>query len=186
MQPLSNSDTDATNRHSTISQTIQQPLSNPAPTIGNLNPSTTVLHPPDGRFRAWQKPTTQPSFVSNPRTIPTQPSHIRYSPTTTQPLAKGFVRRRSNARPTPDLLARPAVCGHPAGMILTRAHRSSDLLRKRASPGGYFTRALYAVVKITPGPQTCSRATVGSPALSIRSTASLPPHIRVLCKRSAI
>ena len=29
-------------------------------------------------------------------------------------------------------------------MILTRAHRSSDLLRKRASPGGYFTRALYA------------------------------------------
>jgi len=38
MQPLSNSDTDATNRHST---------------------------------------TTQPYFVSNPRTISTQPSHIR-------------------------------------------------------------------------------------------------------------
>ena len=62
-------------------------------------------------------------------------------------------------RPAPDLLApriapatrltsfggyRPAVCGHPTSMILTRAHRSSDLLRKRASPGGYFTRALYA------------------------------------------
>ena len=47
-------------------------------------------------------------------------------------------------RPTPDLLARPAVCGHPTDMILTRAHRSSDLLRKRALPGGYFTRALYA------------------------------------------
>ena len=29
--------------------------------------------------------TTQPSFVSNPRTIPTQPSHIRDSPTPTQP-----------------------------------------------------------------------------------------------------
>ena len=28
-------------------------------------------------------------------------------------------------------------------MISTRAHRSSDLLRKRALPGGYFTRALY-------------------------------------------
>ena len=27
--------------------------------------------------------TTQPSFVSNPRTIPTQPSHIHYSPTAT-------------------------------------------------------------------------------------------------------
>ena len=31
------------------------------------------------------------------------------------------------------------------GRILTRAHRSSDLLRKRATPGGYFTRALGAV-----------------------------------------
>ena len=29
-------------------------------------------------------------------------------------------------------------------MISTRAHRSSDLLRKRALPGGYFARALYA------------------------------------------
>jgi len=47
-------------------------------------------------------------------------------------------------RPAPDLLARPAVCGHPTGMILTRAHRSSDLLRKRALPGGYFARAIYA------------------------------------------
>ena len=28
-------------------------------------------------------------------------------------------------------------------MISTRAHRSSDLLRKRALPGGYFTRAIY-------------------------------------------
>ena len=35
--------------------------------------------PPDGRSRAWQTPTTQPSFVSNPRTIPTQPSNIRDS-----------------------------------------------------------------------------------------------------------
>ena len=90
MQPLSNSDTDATNRHSTISQTIQQPLSNPAPTIGNLNPSTTVLQPPDGRFRAWQKPTTQPSFVSNPRTISTQPYHIRDSTTPTTKQRGGF------------------------------------------------------------------------------------------------
>ncbi len=39
--------------------------------------------PPDGRSRAWQTPTTQPSFVSNPRTIPTQPSSIRDSPTPT-------------------------------------------------------------------------------------------------------
>ena len=69
---------------------------------------------------------------------------FNHTSTTSQPLAKGFVRRRPNARPAPDLLTRPAVCGHPTGMILTRAHRSSDLLRKRASPGGYFTRALYA------------------------------------------
>ena len=83
IQPFPNTDTDTTNRHSTttlsptISPTIQQPLSNPAPTLGNLNPSTTVLQPPDGRFRAWQTSTTQPSFVANPRTISTQPSHIR-------------------------------------------------------------------------------------------------------------
>ena len=90
MQPLSNSDTDATNRHSTISQTIQQPLSSPAPTIGNLNPSTTVLQPLVGLGHAKPSsnpPTTtlQPSFVSNQRTIPTQPSFIRDPTTPTQP-----------------------------------------------------------------------------------------------------
>ena len=62
--------------------------------------------------------------------------------------------RRPMVRPAPDLLARPAVCGHPTGMILTRAP----------------SRALFAlVVKITPGPQTCSRAPVGSPASTLRS-----------------
>ena len=62
--------------------------------------------------------------------------------------------RRPMVRPAPDLLARPAVCGHPTGMILTRAP----------------SRAPFAlVVKITPGPQTCSRAPVGSPASTLRS-----------------
>ena len=56
-------------------------------------------------------------------------------------------------RPAPDLLARPAVCGHPTGMILTRAPSRAP-----------FTLA----AKITPGPQTCSRATVGSPASALR------------------
>ena len=47
----------------------------------NLNPSTTVLNPLVGLGHAKPSsnhPTTtlQPSFVSNPRTIPTQPSHI--------------------------------------------------------------------------------------------------------------
>ena len=60
--------------------------------------------------------------------------------------------RRPMVRPAPDLLARPAVCGHPTSMILTRAHRSSDLLRKRASPGGYFTRALCAGSQNHAGP----------------------------------
>ena len=46
----------------------------------------------------------------------------------------------------------PAVFGRPTSMILTRAHRSSDLLRKRASPGGYFTRALYAGSQNHAGP----------------------------------
>ena len=62
--------------------------------------------------------------------------------------------RRMMVRPAPDLLARPAVCGHPTSMILTRAP----------------SRAPFAlVVKITPGPQTCSRAPVGSPASTLRS-----------------
>ena len=65
------------------------------------------------------------------------------------------------ARPTPDLLARPAVCGHPAGMILTRAPSRAP-----------FTSA----VKITPGPQTCSRAPVGSPASALRFGLVRAPH----------
>ena len=57
------------------------------------------------------------------------------------------------ARPAPDLLARPAVCGRPTGMILTRA----------------FTRALYAGGQNHAGPATCSRAPVGSPASALRA-----------------
>ena len=37
--------------------------------------------------------------MSNPRTISTQPSHIRDSPTPTQPCIKGFVRRWPKAPP---------------------------------------------------------------------------------------
>ena len=67
-------------------------------------------------------------------------------------------------RPAPDLLARPAVCGHPTGMILTRAP----------------SRAPFAlVVKITPGPQPALvrqsalrplrfAPTIGSPSRSLR------------------
>ena len=61
-------------------------------------------------------------------------------------------------RPAPDLLARPAVCGRPASMILTRAPSRAPLT---------------LAVKITPGPQICSRAPVGSPASDLRSAASL-------------
>ena len=109
------------NNFTTISPTIQQPLSNPAPTIGNLNPihnrpsaatqpranhshasfalqsHSSRPKPTDGRFRAWQTPTTQPSFVSNPRTIPTQPSSIRDSPNPTQPQPQ-----QSGGRISPD------------------------------------------------------------------------------------
>ena len=53
------------------------------------NCATTIYQPSTNHAST----TTQASFVSNPRTIPTQPSRIRDFPTTTQPLAKGFVRR---------------------------------------------------------------------------------------------
>ena len=136
MQPLSNSDTDATNRHSTISQTIQQPLSNPAPTIGNLNPSTTVLQPPDGRFRAWQTPTTQPSFGSNPRTtrfrlnLPTslirqlQPILINNSTSTTP-------RPRVN-RPYPVLI-KPFISPSNLNHQTKRRARQKCRVRRRVS-----------------------------------------------------
>ena len=53
------------------------------------------------RHSSIRTTTTQPPFVSNPRTISTQPPHILDSPTptATQPLAKGFVRRRPKAPP---------------------------------------------------------------------------------------
>ena len=81
------------NLFTTISPTILQPLSNPAPTIGNLNPihnrpSTATQpranhnhaaivskshssrpKPTNGRSRAWQTSTTQPPFVSRGRVI---------------------------------------------------------------------------------------------------------------------
>ena len=41
--------------------------------------STTIFHP----FNNHVPTTSQPSFVSNPRTIPTQPSHIHDSPNPT-------------------------------------------------------------------------------------------------------
>ncbi len=100
LQPQPNQPPLNHNNFTTISPTIQQPLPNPAPTIGNLNPihnrpsaatqpranhshasfalqsHSSRPKPPDGRFRAWQTSTPQPSFVSNPRTISTQPSFI--------------------------------------------------------------------------------------------------------------
>ena len=138
MQPLSNSDTDATNRHSTISQTIQQPLSNPAPTIGNLNPSTTVLQPPDGRFRAWQTPTTQPSFGSNTRTtrfrlnLPT--SLIRQL----QPILKNnstSTKKLAQDRPFRVLCRRSAA--HPPRKDRVAASRSLSCPRR---PDQYLRR----------------------------------------------
>ena len=59
-----------------------------------------------------------------------------------------------------------------------RTTRSLRAPRRHDFDARAFTRALYAVVKITPGPQTCSRATVGSPASDIRSPASLPAATR--------
>ena len=119
IQPFPNTDTDTTNRHSTttlsptISPTIQQPLSNPAPTLGNLNPSTTVLNPIVGLGHAKPSsnhPTTtlQPSFVSNPRTIPTQPFHICDSPDPTTSSCMALARP-STASVAASLPAPPAT-----------------------------------------------------------------------------
>ena len=122
-------------------QPFFQPLRNRFPTpitIGKLNQSSTVLKPLVGLGHAKPSsnpPTTtlQPSFVSNPRAIPTQPSHIRYSPTTTQPLAKGFVRRRPKAHPhgasanTPYPLARTFA---PPPHFPPRPQHAADATRR--------------------------------------------------------
>ena len=53
-----------------------------SPALGRPTPIQAFPNPDmDGINR--HSTTTQPSFVSNPRTIPTQPSHIRDSPTPT-------------------------------------------------------------------------------------------------------
>ena len=101
--------------------------------------------------------TTQPSLVLNPKTIPTQPSRIRDFPTTTQPLAKGFVRRRPKAPPhgasanTPYPFARtfapPPHCRRVHN-TLRRYKTLSDFipttttLCKRSGDGGGEGRAL--------------------------------------------
>ena len=111
----------------------------PRASIGRTSPAfgrPTPIQPfpnPDMDGINRHSTTTQPSFVSNPRTISTQPSHIHDPTTPTQPCAKGFVRRWPKAPP-------------------------------RGTLGEYAV----------------------SPRSDLRSTASLPPHIRVLCKRSAI
>ena len=69
-----------------------------SPALGRPTPIQPFPNPDmDGINR--HSTTNQPSFVSNPRTIPTQPSHMRDPPTPTQPCAKGFVRRWPKAPP---------------------------------------------------------------------------------------
>ena len=54
---------------------------------------TTISHPANNHAPT----TTQPSFVSNPRTRPTQPSHSRDPPTPTQPCINKKRRGKSAA-----------------------------------------------------------------------------------------
>ena len=68
---------------------VHLPFPNPAPTIGNLNPYTTVLKPLVGLGHAKPSsnpPTTtlQPSFVSNPRSTRSRHNHPTSCPKTVQ------------------------------------------------------------------------------------------------------
>ena len=69
-------------RHSSILPTATQPFPQPSNNHSNHNQTT-----------------TQPSFVSNPRTIPTQPSSIRDPTTPTQPCINKKRRGKSVAPP---------------------------------------------------------------------------------------
>ena len=84
-------------------------------TSAKVSAITTISHPANNHAPT----TTQPSFVSNPRAIPTQPSHIRDSPNPTQP------QPQQNGR-----------CGtfaaHPPRRCRAAASRSSPCPRRPA------------------------------------------------------
>ena len=88
--------------------TATQPRDNHSHASFVLQSHSSRPKPTDGRSRAWQTPTAQPSFVSKPRTIPTQPSHIRDSsdPTTSSCMA---LARPSTASVAASLPALPAA-----------------------------------------------------------------------------
>ena len=107
-EPLSTPDTDTTNRNSTttFSQPFPQLSCNRFPTPHQL--SGTSTHPQPSFNRHATANQSQPSFVSNPRTISTQPSHIRDSsdPTTSSCMA---VVRPSTAAAIASLPTPPAA-----------------------------------------------------------------------------
>ena len=80
--------------------------------------------------RLHPKTTTQPSFVSNPRTISAQPSHIRDSPTptVTQPCEKArrtYHRRAVKAYFRAGPFTRASISHCPADGCWSRCRRSA-------------------------------------------------------------
>ena len=82
--------------------TTIQPLSNPAQTIGNFNPSATVRHPPPQPFSNRLTTTFQPPLVRFSQGVrptfcrthsPTSHPHFTYSAHTTHPDCGGEPRR---------------------------------------------------------------------------------------------
>ena len=71
--------------YTTISPTTAQPLSNPAPTIGNLNPSTTDLQPPHNRETITTTPQSFPNHIPAARSRQTDDPALGKHPRLQEP-----------------------------------------------------------------------------------------------------
>ena len=71
--------------YTTISPTTAQPLSNPAPTIGNLNPSPTDLQPPRNREPITTTPQSFPNHIPAARSRQTDDSALGKHPRLNRP-----------------------------------------------------------------------------------------------------
>ena len=104
----------------TISPTIQQPLSNPAPTIGNLNQSSSVLQPPRNREPITTTPQSFPNNNPVARSRQTDDPALGKHPRLNHPSCRIQERFRLN-RPTSTILESTI----PSCMALARPSTAS-------------------------------------------------------------
>ena len=101
------------NLFTTISPTILQPLSNPAPTIGNLNPSSSVLQPPRNREPITTTPQLFPNHIPTARSRQTDDPALGKHPRLNHPSCRIQERFRHNHSPSVILQIRQRRAAWP-------------------------------------------------------------------------